>query len=104
MLLIKLQALLEHNAKVYIAARNKEYVEAAIAELKEATGKDALYLPLNLASLASVREAAEEFLRYQILKPVYNSQAYWRSQQGDRVAYSLQQRVSRPKHLSYRSG
>ena len=56
------QALLEHNAKVYLATRNKEKAAAALAELKEATGKDALFLELDLASLASVRRAAAEFL------------------------------------------
>ena len=56
------KALLAHNAKVYLAARNKEKATRAIAALKEETGKDAIFLALDLASLASVKRAAEEFL------------------------------------------
>ena len=33
-----------------------------IATLTQQTGKDALFLELNLASLASIKKAAEEFL------------------------------------------
>ncbi|GBE80410.1 Uncharacterized oxidoreductase [Sparassis crispa] len=54
--------LLEHNAKVYLAARNKDKAEAAIRDLKELTGKEAIFLELDLASFASVRKAAAEFL------------------------------------------
>ena len=53
---------MEHNAKVYLAARSRAKGEAAIAELKTATGKEAIFLELDLSSLASVRKAAEEFL------------------------------------------
>ncbi|KAK7682520.1 hypothetical protein QCA50_014320 [Cerrena zonata] len=56
------KALLEHNARVYLGSRSKSKAEAAIKELKEATGKEAIFLELDLASLASVRKAAEEFL------------------------------------------
>ncbi|KAF8968801.1 NAD-binding protein, partial [Flammula alnicola] len=56
------RALLTHNAKVYLAARNPDKGKAAIEELKKDTGKEALYLKLDLASLNSVRNAAEEFL------------------------------------------
>ncbi|KAI0642874.1 NAD-P-binding protein [Trametes meyenii] len=56
------RALLQHNAKVYLAARNKTKAEAAIASLKEATGKEAIFLELDLSSLASVKKAAQEFL------------------------------------------
>ncbi|EKM50635.1 uncharacterized protein PHACADRAFT_264008 [Phanerochaete carnosa HHB-10118-sp] len=56
------KALLEHNAKVYLAARSKEKAEKAIADLKECTGKEAIWLELDLASLKSVRGAAQEFL------------------------------------------
>lgn len=34
----------------------------AIVQLREATGKEAFFLELDLSSLASVRKAAEEFL------------------------------------------
>jgi len=56
------KALLNHNAKVYIAARSKPRVEAAIASLKDITGKDAIFLEMDLSNLASVRRAAEEFI------------------------------------------
>ena len=56
------KALLQHNAKVYLAARSKNKAEAAIAELKASTGKEAIFLELDLSSLVSVRKAAEEFL------------------------------------------
>jgi len=56
------KALLEHNAKVYLAARSQEKAEATIADLKAKTGKEALFLELDLGNIASVRKAAEEFL------------------------------------------
>ena len=57
-----MQVLLEHNAKVYLAARNRKDSAVAIEELKEKTGREALFLELNLANLASVKKAAETFL------------------------------------------
>ena len=45
-----------------MAVRSKEKADKAIAELKEATGKDALFLELDLSSLASVHKSAQEFL------------------------------------------
>ncbi|EKM54541.1 uncharacterized protein PHACADRAFT_175061 [Phanerochaete carnosa HHB-10118-sp] len=56
------KVLLQHNAKVYLAARTRAKAEAAIKDLKDATGRDAIFLELDLANLASVRKAAEEFL------------------------------------------
>ncbi|KAI0747564.1 NAD(P)-binding protein [Fomes fomentarius] len=56
------KALLEHNAKVYLAARSRERAEVAIASLRQVTGKEAIFLELDLASLASVKKAADEFL------------------------------------------
>ncbi|TBU25108.1 NAD(P)-binding protein [Dichomitus squalens] len=56
------KALLQHNAKVYLAARSKNKAEKAINSLKEATGKEAIFLQLDLSSLSSVKKAAEEFL------------------------------------------
>ncbi|KAJ7506031.1 NAD-P-binding protein [Mycena galericulata] len=56
------KALLQHNAKVYLAARGREETEKVIDELKRATGQTAIFLELDLASLAHVRRAAEEFL------------------------------------------
>ncbi|KAI0310797.1 NAD(P)-binding protein [Amylostereum chailletii] len=56
------KALLQHGAKVYIATRNKEKSVAAIDDLKKETGKEAIYLSLDLADLSSVKRAAQEFL------------------------------------------
>ncbi|KAH9932806.1 NAD(P)-binding protein [Epithele typhae] len=55
------KALLAHDAKVYLAARSREKGHAAIARLKEETGKDAVFLELDLASMKSIKRAAEEF-------------------------------------------
>ncbi|EJD45542.1 NAD(P)-binding protein [Auricularia subglabra TFB-10046 SS5] len=55
--------LLAHNAKVYVAARDKAKADAAIAELKSVTGKENVhFLELDLADLHSVKRAAEEFI------------------------------------------
>ncbi|THU94703.1 NAD(P)-binding protein [Dendrothele bispora CBS 962.96] len=58
-----IQALLEHDAKVYMASRNEEKAKAAIKDLKQKTGKEAIFLKLDLADLKSVKEAAEEYMR-----------------------------------------
>jgi len=55
------QALLPKSAKVYMASRSRERAETAIAKLKSETGKEAIFLELDLSNLASVRRAAEEF-------------------------------------------
>lgn len=65
-------ALLRQNAKVYIAGRNPAKAEQAIAELKERTGKVAIFLELDLASLDSIRRAATNFKRY-VTKPALQS-------------------------------
>ncbi|KAK0185515.1 hypothetical protein F5146DRAFT_937364 [Armillaria mellea] len=56
------KAILPRNAKVYIACRNETKARAAIEKLREATGKDALYLPLDLASFMSIQAGASNFL------------------------------------------
>ena len=61
------KVLLQRNAKVYLAARNRTKAREAIDQLKEETGKEASFLELDLASLEKVRSAAEEFLRYALL-------------------------------------
>lgn len=58
------QALLVKNAKVYLAARNKSKADKAISELKQSTGKEAIFLELDLANLKSIKKSAETFLRY----------------------------------------
>lgn len=55
---------MNRNAKVYIAARNQKKANDAINELKNETGKEALFLKLDLADLKSVKAAAVEFSRY----------------------------------------
>ncbi|KAG6890603.1 hypothetical protein C0995_006579 [Termitomyces sp. Mi166 len=57
------RALLAHNAKVYLAARNSDKAKAAIEDLRAQMGKDALFLKLDLADLRSVKAAAEEFVK-----------------------------------------
>ena len=47
---------------MYIAARSEGKAKTAIGDLKQATGKEAIWLKLDLASLESVKAAAEEFL------------------------------------------
>ena len=55
--------LLEHNAKVYIAARSEEKALSDIRDLKIKTGKVAIFLELDLTRLSSVKKAAQDFLR-----------------------------------------
>ncbi|KAH9932808.1 NAD(P)-binding protein [Epithele typhae] len=56
------KSLLAHNARVYLATRSRFKAEGAIASLKAATGREAVFLELDLASLVSVRRAADEFM------------------------------------------
>ena len=56
--------MLSKNAKVYIAARSEDRAKTAIEDLKLTTGKEAIWLKLDLSSLKSVKAAAEEFLEY----------------------------------------
>ncbi|KAG8941226.1 hypothetical protein FRC04_004678 [Tulasnella sp. 424] len=57
-----IRALLNKNAKVYMASRSKQKAEQAITDLKQETGKDAIFLELDLASLDKVTKAAKEFM------------------------------------------
>ncbi|KAJ7142150.1 hypothetical protein C8R43DRAFT_582840 [Mycena crocata] len=59
------KALLAKNAKVYIASHNRARVDAAIDELQQVTGKKALFLEMNLASLSSVKAAAGVFQKLE---------------------------------------
>ncbi|KAF9529351.1 hypothetical protein CPB83DRAFT_875505 [Crepidotus variabilis] len=52
--------LLAHNAKVYMACR----------KLKELTGKDCIFLKLDLSNLSSIRATTEEFLSGVFRPPV----------------------------------
>ncbi|KZW01088.1 NAD(P)-binding protein [Exidia glandulosa HHB12029] len=49
-------------ARVYIAARSKSKAETAIAELKAETGKEALFLELDLGDLVAIKRSAQAFL------------------------------------------
>ncbi|KAG9315699.1 hypothetical protein JVU11DRAFT_3346 [Chiua virens] len=69
------KALLEHNAKVYVATRDEAKSKSAIEELKASTGKEGVFLKLDLGSLKSVKEAAEEFLRKETRLDVLISNA-----------------------------
>ncbi|KAI0630117.1 NAD-P-binding protein [Trametes polyzona] len=57
--------LLMKNAKVYLATRSQDRAERAIEQLREETGKSALFLPLDLSDLTSVKKAAEEYKRHE---------------------------------------
>ncbi|KAA1467078.1 NAD-P-binding protein [Dentipellis sp. KUC8613] len=59
---VTVEGLLRHNATVYLAARDETKGRAAIEDLKEKTGHEARFLQLDLADLASVRRAANEFI------------------------------------------
>jgi retinol dehydrogenase-12 len=62
------KALLNHNAKVYLAARSATKANAAIAGLKQQTGKEAIFLQLDLSDIPSVRKSAKEFLSYALFR------------------------------------
>ena len=62
-LIIDRQVLLRKNAKVYLAARNKTRAEAAIKSLKSTTGKEAIFLEIDLADLDSIKRAVDEFTK-----------------------------------------
>ncbi|KAF7327823.1 NAD(P)-binding protein [Mycena kentingensis (nom. inval.)] len=55
------KVLLENNATVYMASRNPSKAAQAIDELERETGRRAIFLKLDLADLATVKRAAEEF-------------------------------------------
>jgi retinol dehydrogenase 12 len=55
--------MMHKNAKVYMGARDSEKSRAAIKQLKEETGKDVNFIPLDLSDLHQIRKAAESFLR-----------------------------------------
>jgi NAD(P)-dependent dehydrogenase (short-subunit alcohol dehydrogenase family) len=62
------------KAKVYLAARNRQKAEEAIAALKEETKKEAIFLQLDLADLDSIKRTAEEFERYLLLAALFIKQ------------------------------
>jgi len=55
--------LARRGGRVYLACRSPDKGRAAVVDIVAATGNDAVaFLPLDLASLASVRQCAERFL------------------------------------------
>ncbi|KAL4247927.1 NAD(P)-binding domain superfamily protein [Abortiporus biennis] len=56
------KVLLQHNATVYMASRNRHKAEKAIKEIKGSIGKEAIFLELDLSDFGSIRRAAKEFL------------------------------------------
>lgn len=62
------QALLQHNARVYIACRSETKANEITAKLTdECEGKLALYHPLDLADLSAIKASAQSFLRFVLL-------------------------------------
>ena len=58
-----MQALLQHNAKVYMAGRSIDKANEATSKLIQETGKtDLHFLKLDLADIPSITKAAKEFL------------------------------------------
>ncbi|KAG8998641.1 hypothetical protein FRB94_006732 [Tulasnella sp. JGI-2019a] len=69
-----IQELLKKNAKVYMASRSRTRAEEAINDLEQKTGKRAIFLKLDLASLDSITKAAREFQRQEtVLDVLFNS-------------------------------
>lgn len=61
-------ALIQHGARVYMASRSEQRAAEAIAKLRQKTANDesageVRFLKCDLGELASVRRAADEFLR-----------------------------------------
>ncbi|EIW52752.1 NAD-P-binding protein [Trametes versicolor FP-101664 SS1] len=68
------KALLNHNAKVWIAGRNPKRVAEAVEDLRKETGKVALVLHMDLADLQSIKRAVAEFLSKETrLDVLFNS-------------------------------
>lgn len=52
---------MKHNAKVYIATYNEDKSAEVISDLKAETGKEAIFLKLDLSDFKSIKAAADEF-------------------------------------------
>ena len=86
--------LLEKNAKVYLAARSEARAKTAIAELLAETGKEAIWLELDLSSFKSIERAAAEFHRYVVDAPLLRTENRPNFlKQGNPVTYLVQQCV-----------
>ncbi|EKM50936.1 uncharacterized protein PHACADRAFT_262837 [Phanerochaete carnosa HHB-10118-sp] len=61
------RVLVARGAKVYLAARSEEKASAAMDDICKSTGKkDIHFLKIDLADLASVRKAAEEYMSKEL--------------------------------------
>jgi len=67
--------LVEHNARVYMAARSAAKANEAIQKIKELTKKEDIHsLQLDLADLPGVKRAVDEFMsKEQRLDMLFNS-------------------------------
>ncbi len=65
--------------------------DAAIADLKSETGKEAIFLQLDLADISAVRKSAEEFLSCALF-PCITTEFLLTivHQEGESAAYSYQ--------------
>ncbi|TDL25722.1 NAD-binding protein [Rickenella mellea] len=87
------KVLLQNNAKVYLAARSESKAKKAIDGLKNETGRDAVFLNLDLASLDSIERAAKEFNEKETrLDVLFNNGGVMLTPMGDLTAdgYDLQ--------------
>jgi retinol dehydrogenase-12 len=57
------------NAKVYPATRSESKAQAALEELEKETGKEAIFLKLDLSNLDATKKSAQEFLEYVLPLP-----------------------------------
>ncbi|PSR73937.1 hypothetical protein PHLCEN_2v10244 [Hermanssonia centrifuga] len=64
------KALLKHNATVYIFARSPSKARTCIEELKSEADKEAGFVELDLANLASIKTAVSEFCRGVMIPPI----------------------------------
>ncbi|KIJ39343.1 hypothetical protein M422DRAFT_257960 [Sphaerobolus stellatus SS14] len=66
-------ALLQKNVKIYIATRSETKVNEAIRKLQEETGREAIFVHLDLADLASVRRAVRELANKEEKLDIYST-------------------------------
>ncbi|KAG7451663.1 uncharacterized protein BT62DRAFT_1072209 [Guyanagaster necrorhizus] len=60
---VTVKALLGHNAKVYFVCHSEENARAAMAELRNETGREGLFLQVDFADLNFIKHAADDFTR-----------------------------------------
>ncbi|KAN0136177.1 hypothetical protein V8E53_006037 [Lactarius tabidus] len=65
----RIQQLLVHSGQVDLAACSAQKANEAMSELKDETGKQAIFLQLGLSDLPAVRKSVQEFLSAVIVSP-----------------------------------